>query len=534
MELARDAKIEKWLNLLILVTMVVALFFNVGINALYLEEPRRAMIALEMDQQDDLIVPTYYGEYYYRKPPIFNWAILGSYRLFGVTEWATRLVSVLSVLLWAGVNFLFVRRYGSKDLAQFSSLLLICAPILLYFMSFMAEIDDFYCLISYSSIVVYYHFYRQNQPWGMFLGLYGLSALGLLTKGLPSVVFGGMTILGFLAWKKNWRQIFSWAHLTGILTFCGIVGSFLWAYHQQHDVLNYFEGLWGQASDQTVLNEEKHGLIRFLQHLVTQPLNNAGSIGIAAAFLLLGFRKGALKRLFADDLMAFCGVAWLANIPVYWLSPGSKPVYNMMLDPFLIILGVQLLLNEGPELKWINAGFKVLNPFILVVVTFSMLVIPFIPFFAPIQEYFWACFVIALVALTCLLAWFRWRGFHLHWLVIGLLLSRVAFDAVVLPMRVWDGQHTRFKEDSEQIVARSGTDHVRIWKYRDEGTFAHHFAFYIERGKGEVLRFVEEKNCEDYFLSPMRDVNPGEVEVVYRFVNWNHDYVMFKFKDCAS
>ena len=57
--------------------------------------------------QGRLLVPVLHGQAYLDKPPLLYWLVMGSYRLFGVHDWAARLVpglagvlTVLVVYLW--------------------------------------------------------------------------------------------------------------------------------------------------------------------------------------------------------------------------------------------------------------------------------------------------------------------------------------------------------------------------------------------------------------------------------------------------
>jgi hypothetical protein len=56
------------------------------------EEGRYAEIPREMLQRGEGIVPYFQGEPYLDKPPWFYWLVMASYRLFGVHDWAARLV----------------------------------------------------------------------------------------------------------------------------------------------------------------------------------------------------------------------------------------------------------------------------------------------------------------------------------------------------------------------------------------------------------------------------------------------------------
>ncbi len=72
----------------------MVLFTNLGAVALWDEdEPLYASCAREMLQRGDWVVPTFNGEVFPEKPPLMFWLMMGSFQLFGVTEFAARFSS---------------------------------------------------------------------------------------------------------------------------------------------------------------------------------------------------------------------------------------------------------------------------------------------------------------------------------------------------------------------------------------------------------------------------------------------------------
>src|SRR5438105_14903249 len=61
-------------------------------------EARYALIAREMLEKGDWIQPHFNHARYYEKPPLTYWAVAASYRLFGFTEFASRLPSALAYI----------------------------------------------------------------------------------------------------------------------------------------------------------------------------------------------------------------------------------------------------------------------------------------------------------------------------------------------------------------------------------------------------------------------------------------------------
>src|SRR5207245_5776718 len=74
------------------------------------EEGRRILPAVRMLETGNYIVPQVGSNPYYRKPPLVNWLVAASFKIFGVRdEWTARLPSALSVLAVA-LGFVTVAR----------------------------------------------------------------------------------------------------------------------------------------------------------------------------------------------------------------------------------------------------------------------------------------------------------------------------------------------------------------------------------------------------------------------------------------
>jgi 4-amino-4-deoxy-L-arabinose transferase-like glycosyltransferase len=109
------AYLEKKLFLWAALGMAAGMLLCLGAAPLYLEEPRRALIALEMFHSGNYWAATQFGEWYYYKPPVFNWVLVLFARLGGgFDEFWLRLPTVFDAIR-AGLG---VTPYS--DLAQIS------------------------------------------------------------------------------------------------------------------------------------------------------------------------------------------------------------------------------------------------------------------------------------------------------------------------------------------------------------------------------------------------------------------------------
>src|SRR5918912_743293 len=98
--------------------LAAATFYFYGLGRLPLvgpDEPRYAEVAREMHVRGDLVTPTLGGHTWFEKPALLYWMMMGSYRLFGVSEWAARLGPALSGLLTLLLIFWLGRRIERAD-----------------------------------------------------------------------------------------------------------------------------------------------------------------------------------------------------------------------------------------------------------------------------------------------------------------------------------------------------------------------------------------------------------------------------------
>src|SRR5881296_356141 len=86
------------------VLLVWALIYLPALGSIAIkgEEGRRILPAVRMLETGNYIVPQVGSNPYYRKPPLVNWVVAASFKVFGVrNEWTARLPSALSVLVVA-------------------------------------------------------------------------------------------------------------------------------------------------------------------------------------------------------------------------------------------------------------------------------------------------------------------------------------------------------------------------------------------------------------------------------------------------
>ncbi|MCB9186234.1 MAG: glycosyltransferase family 39 protein [Flavobacteriales bacterium] len=526
---------EKHLFWLLFLLLGISLFINVSINPLFLEEPRRAMVALEMYLQNNLLVPTLYGEFYYRKPPVFNWVILGSMQLFSEhPEFACRTVSIVSFLLMGLLSYWFCKKYHSEKLGQMAALLFLTSVHLLFYGSMFAEIDLFYSLITYASILSLFVFYTSEKRLLYFLSIYGLSAIGLLTKGAPSIVFLGIGLLAHFAITRNWKWFFSWQHVLSGLLFLAMLGGFALAYDQYNPIENLVNAVWRQSSDQTVAN---HGFGKTFIHFLTYPSTVFTDLLPVTLFFPLLFVPTIRKRLWNDPALQFISILFIANIFVYWISPGTRSRYVYMLYPMAVIICSWLFLEASKRYEWVENTLRGLNLFIVAI---CALAIGTLPLFASQIGLENAPIALAFPSLIPLLvigymSYKRRFSTQMWWLIALLIFARFQFDAFVLPARAETGEHMQYRVHGEMIAELTKGKKLWLYKYdtvNDEASLKFGHGFYIEWNRQDVLHSIERKNCEDVFLTQDFEVKNNRYELLYEFDRREDRWLLVRFTDC--
>lgn len=210
-------------DITILSVLLSALFgFMLGSRPLSTpDEGRYVEIPREMAVSGDYVTPRLNGVKYFEKPALFYWAQAFMIKLFGIHEWAMRILPALFGLLgclavyWAGVQ-LWGRREGI-----FSAVIL--GTSVLYYAHTRIIILDLAVSV-FISIALLSFLLATRAPPGrsqtLYLAFFFAACAGAtLTKGLIGLAIPGMTILIWTALTKHWAVLKLAFNPWGILFF---------------------------------------------------------------------------------------------------------------------------------------------------------------------------------------------------------------------------------------------------------------------------------------------------------------------------
>lgn len=169
------------------------------------DEGRYGEIALRMAQSGDWLTPRLNGIRYFEKPPLFFWLAGLSIRLFGASEFAVRLPSVLAAFLTLAFALGLADRLFGLRTARLAVLLLLTAPLFGVFAK-VALVDMLLaaCITGAVGLVFEAALKNRAPTRKETVGFWALSASACLCKGPIGVVLPMLGFILFAAWTRRW------------------------------------------------------------------------------------------------------------------------------------------------------------------------------------------------------------------------------------------------------------------------------------------------------------------------------------------
>jgi 4-amino-4-deoxy-L-arabinose transferase-like glycosyltransferase len=517
--------VRRKLFILSLVLIPAALLTHLGIMVFIDDEAIRSLVAQEMLWSGNYVAPTMHGDAYLNKPPLWNWVLALSFTLHGeVSEWAARLPTVISLLGFAGTTYFFSRKYLPRYLAGLHALTVITCGRMLFWDSMLALIDVTFSWVVYAQIMVLYHFTAGRMAglrgeastlgtaesstsatlpnWWLAFGLsYALTAVAFMLKGLPAIVFQGLTVFAILGWTRSWKQFLRPAHLLSGLACVGLLALYYWQYSQYVDLGQVAERIFVESGKRTAV---AHGLMESVKHIAAFPFEMSYHFLPWTLLLVYLLQRGSWQRLRANDFAAFCLVAFLVNVPIYWFSPNVYPRYLLMLFPLLF---GSLLFLHGEHKTTKTRSYRGLRYLLLGLMTLCAVVVPFAPLFpeTEVVSYAWLK-SITLGAAAGAIVWLAWRNDRnlLLLFAVFLLLLRIGFDFFVLPPRAaGDERGIAVKETAYAAMDNHKQDSVAIFGYTliEPAT-----GFYLTKARGYIVprKWNDFEKETFYIVSPLQ------------------------------
>jgi 4-amino-4-deoxy-L-arabinose transferase-like glycosyltransferase len=196
------------------------------------------------------------GIRYLEKAPLMYWAIAASYKVFGISDWSTRLPIVLAMLCLLLSTYVLGRYVYGETGGLFSALAL-CTCLGPYIFTRFQIPEVFVALWLTLALYFFVKSLEEETPsrfvcWGFA----GCCALNVLTKGLIGLVFPIGTVIVYLLLTRDLRRLLRYHLISSTIVFLAIalpwhvlaalrnpaqgsVRGFLWFYFVNEQFLRY-------------------------------------------------------------------------------------------------------------------------------------------------------------------------------------------------------------------------------------------------------------------------------------------------------
>ncbi len=404
------------------------------------DEPRVAGIGREMFDKGSFFLPLLGGRPFLEKPPLYWWAQMGSFSLFGVHPWSARLPSALFSLLAMAAAFAMGRKLsggkgGFLAVGVLGTTLLFCQtmykclvdPALVFALSW----------AHYGLLCLHVPSSERERKAGLFLASFFLP-LAFLAKGVVGIGLGLGPFLLYLLARRRFREILSLGPFFLLLAglFLVLAGGWAWGLYREGGPEALKECLLGNTIGRFLGTTRKYG------HLHS-PLFYAGTLvgrfmpwtlALPALFSLPPAREEGERREAWFTLAALVGFGLL----LLSLASSKRSLYLLPLLPALAALLGGWLLRTGREERSLDRltmkALLLLSWILPPAVFLFFLLCPLLPGKDPFLDRCRALFRpgILLASGTAVLAWTCFLG----WKVLPLLRSRRRPGplAVLLPL----------------------------------------------------------------------------------------------------
>ena len=488
------------LSLAVLFLILVAgLTINLGLMPFDSDEPTRVMVAIEMLLSGNYWVPTINGEFYYNKPPLFNWYIILSWKLWGVmNEFSSRFPTIISTFGYTISIYWISKKFFPKKYALLNALMFLTCGRIIFYDTFLALIDITFSWVLYLMFMVIFIFYQKKAWYKLFISAYVLCAIAFLMKGLPSIVFIGTALVVIFGLDKNIKGFFSLPHVLGGLLFLAIVGGYYGIYNQYNDLETVFTTLFTETSKRTVV---RFGIWTTLLHLLSFPFEMVYHFLPWSLFIFTVWSKKIRSALWDNPYIKYCIVTFVLAVIPYWTSPEVFPRYLHMLSPLIFsVFTYAIFIAERDNEKWIN-GFKVGFKYLALIATVGLVVVPYIELFQ-VDYLYLKVLIVMLFSAATVVVLFKSQEYNLIAFAATLIVLRLGFSWFILPSRHKTADIVQLKEHDIEI----GKKYVgKPLKMSSIGGVGHFTSFYITRERKDYLPVLKksEINQNAFIIVPM-------------------------------
>jgi 4-amino-4-deoxy-L-arabinose transferase-like glycosyltransferase len=387
----------------------------------------------------------------------------------------------------------------------------------------MGLIDMAFSWVTYLFFMLSYYFYKKEKYLLLFTVAYLITAVGWMMKGLPSIVFLGISLLVLFLSEKKYKMLFNWRHFAGIFIFIMLVGGYYFLYFRANDHITY-EKLFSTLFDQSMRRTGvRFGFVQTFLHILSFPLEMLYHF-LPWTILTLGlFVRGMLKKIWDQPFLRYNILILGFNILPYWTSPEVFPRYILMLLPlyFVVVSWVYMELKERKQK--IASVIEVILGITLILASIAPWASGYADMVKDIKHVLLISAILSLVLILLTILYWRSRQYRLFWFAISILVLRIGFDLLILPTRQINSDPAISKELAYALAEKTkGKKLYSYWDKNNEGQFfwymrnivSFRYHFHLSVARDEIIYHNSEKDPDALYFALPSHIENDSVEII--------------------
>ena len=296
------------------------------------EEPLRVIVAYEMLHNHNLFQPTFLGDIYLNKPPLFNWFIILSSYFIGWSDLTARMVTLFFLFLTSvGIYKFSFELTKDEKLSTLSSIIFLSFIDILFWYGNFGEIDITLGFFVFLLIYFLYKGYTENKPvLFIFSGIF--TGIAFLLKGFPAYLFFGFTYLSIIIFYKDWKRLINPFIVLAVLI--AFIIPVIWIINVP-EPLNYIKTLFLEST------ERGKGItnpFKFIYHIFVYLSLNFKQLLPASFFVVLMLFIYRKKKIHIPENIKLLIFIILLNYIPYLLLVETRGRYIIPLFPIISIV----------------------------------------------------------------------------------------------------------------------------------------------------------------------------------------------------
>ena len=179
---------------LFLLTVLCYGFYNAYLPITDPVESNYVLSAITMLKHNSWISPMIYDHVWYDKPPLTYWALMITYKLFGISDFTSRIPNTLVAGASVALMYHITYRISKNTFASVLCAILLMSTLQFWYISH-AIITDGFLLLFTLAIFGYSYLAFTNNDKSAMVKAYIAAALAVITKGPIGIILPGLILL---------------------------------------------------------------------------------------------------------------------------------------------------------------------------------------------------------------------------------------------------------------------------------------------------------------------------------------------------